>query len=403
MKKKAVIIIGIILLLDLACLVFFGKSYTKLVILPPFFYAHDVILTGLTVVSIWFFNKDNRIPSFELLCAFAILYLFSSFYKINFDFSQSYVVLRQFMIFGYGASIYIIMNALFGVTWIKQNSSRFIMYFAALCIACQVAYTFYLLLVRSSHVFFERNYLSPIIIMGFLIAASFVLTFVSGKFKKNVLFLVIFLISFSTGHDSTYLSLGLIYFGYFFIISPRSFKIAISVILLFGGIAAVIFLPSFTDVNVQWRLLYWKDSLLRITNNFVVFGDGFGVPYASDDTVLKLNELYPDTVYSPKIIGDEKYLTAPHNSFITMAIHTGIISIILFLYPLRTLFYNKKLILDKEILFLSLSLLGIMVFSSFNVVLELPHSSSIFWIVFFSLILKLSEKVESPSYQRELL
>lgn len=58
--------------------------------------------------------------------------------------------------------------------------------------------------------------------------------------------------------------------------------------------------------------------------------------------------------------------------------------------------------MDKEILFLSLSLLGIVVFSSFNVILELPHSSSIFWIVFFSLIFKLSEKSESSSSKGEL-
>ena len=57
--------------------------------------------------------------------------------------------------------------------------------------------------------------------------------------------------------------------------------------------------------------------------------------------------------------------------------------------------------MNKEVLFLSLSLLGFVVFSSFNVILELPHSSSIFWIVFFGLIFKLSNKIELPTNKRE--
>lgn len=402
MKKKAVIIISILFLFDLTCLAIFGKSYTKQILLAPYLYAHDTVLIALTACCVGFNNKVHRIKSFEILSVVAIAYLIISFIRINFDIAQSYLPIRQFMIFGYGICIYIIMNALFSVMLIKENSAKIIMYFGGLCIVAQVIYALYLFLGQSSHVFFERNYLSPIIIMGFFIAASYVLTYVNGKLIKHGLFLLVFLMSFSTGHDSTYFGLILIYFSYLFIINSRKYKLVLSAFLLLGIMAVFVFLPSFTDVNVQWRLIYWQDSLIRIANNYFILGDGFGVPYVSDETILELNALFPGIQHSPVIIGEEQYLTAPHNSFMTMAIHLGLLSLVLLFYPLKNLFCNKKLIMGREILFLSLSMLGIVVFSSFNVVLELPHASSIFWIILFVLIFKLSEKVELPSHKSKL-
>ncbi len=402
MKKIAIVVISILLLLDLACLIVFGNSYTKLLLLPPFFFAHDVLLFVLTVGSIWFINKDNRIKSVEIVFVLAIIYLIISFFRLGFDFDRSYLLIRQFMIFGYGLSIYIILNSLFGDMLVKKNSVKAIIYFGFLCITIQVVYVLYLFVFRASDVFFERNYFSPITILGFFVAGSYILVNVKGKLLKNALFLLVFLMSFSVGHDSTYLSLALIYFAYLFIKSSKKYKIILSSFLLIVVIAVFVFIPSFTDINVQWRLMFWKDSLLRIANNYFIFGDGFGIPYASDETISKLNELFPDTLHSPRIIGNEKYFSAPHNSFLSMAIHIGILSLILLFYPIKTIFCNKTLIMDKEILFLSLSLSGIVIFSSFNVVLELPHSSSIFWIVFFGLIFKLSEKSELPTNKKEL-
>ena len=294
------------------------------------------------------------------------------------------------------------MNALFSLKKIREEVATYLAYFGIACLSIQILYVFYYLLLKGENPFFERNYFSPIIILGLFIIASFILVKIQNKYLKHILFLFVFLISFSTGHDSTYLSLALIYFSYLFILSSKTYKIILSMFLLIGVIMMFVFLPSFADVNVKWRLMFWKDSLSQITDNFLIFGDGFGLQYASDETILNLNNLFSNIPYGPQILGDDKYLCAPHNSFLTMAIHIGILSIILLFFPIKNLFYNKTLIMDKEILFLSLSLLGIVVFSSFNVILELPHSSSIFWIVFFSLIFKLSEKSESSSSKGEL-
>ncbi len=378
----------------------FGKNYTQLLLVQPFFYAHDLLLLILSLISLLNYKYFNRIKSLEVLFIIIILYLLYSFIKP--DFVSVQIVLRQFMIFGYGLLLYLIMNALFSLKKIREEVATYLAYFGIACLSIQILYVFYYLLLKGENPFFERNYFSPIIILGLFIIASFILVKIQNKYLKHILFLFVFLISFSTGHDSTYLSLALIYFSYLFILSSKTYKIILSMFLLIGVIMMFVFLPSFADVNVKWRLMFWKDSLSQITDNFLIFGDGFGLQYASDETILNLNNLFSNIPYGPQILGDDKYLCAPHNSFLTMAIHIGILSIILLFFPIKNLFYNKTLIMDKEILFLSLSLLGIVVFSSFNVILELPHSSSIFWIVFFSLIFKLSEKSESSSSKGEL-
>ena len=401
MKNKTGIIIPIIFLLDISCLIIFGKSYTKLTLFPPFFYIHDLALLLLSIFGIWYAKKENRVKSVEVLFFLAILYLIISFFRIDFNFHKSILTIRQFMLFGYGIYLYIIMNVLFSIEVIEKNIIKWIIYFSMTSIVVQMIYIFYLFTFYSSTVFFDRNYFSPIIVMGFFVTASYILSQTSNIRIKHLFFLMLFLVSFSIGHDSVYLSLGLIYFTYLFIISKKKHRIRLALTLFVIIIIIFIFLPSFTDVNAQWRFVFWKDSLIKIANNYFIFGEGFGIPYASTETVEKLNGLFPDTKYSPLIRGEDIYLTAPHNSFLSMVIHIGIPSLILLIYPIKSLFHNKTLIMDKEILFLSLSLLGIVVFSCFNVILELPHSSSIFWIIFFSLIFKLSEKSESSSSKRK--
>ena len=394
MKIAVFIGISFLLALDLVLLVLLGKNYTKLVLIEPFFYAHDVVLMLMVVLCIPYFKFTKRIKSIELLFLTAIVYLIYSFFSHGLENAE--IILRQFMIFGYGICLYVIMNNVFTNATINTNFTRYIRYFGIVCIIVQILYVLYLILYAGINPFFERRYLSPMVIMGFFVAASYILVSLKSKLLKHFLFLLVFIVSFSTGHDSTYLGLALIYIAYLFLISSKNYRIILSVSLLVGIVLIVVFIPSFTDVNVKWRLLYWQDALWRIANNYVVIGDGFGISYVREETIKNLNAVYPDVPFSPKINGDEKYLSAPHNSFLSMAIHLGLLSIIFLFYPLKSLCCNKNLIRDKEILFLSLSLLGMVVFASFNVILELPHASSIFWIVIFGLIFKLSEESEVP-------
>ncbi|RXJ52451.1 O-antigen ligase family protein [Gelidibacter gilvus] len=395
MKLRIIIGISFLLALDLVFLIAFGKSYTTLTLFPPFFYAHDVMLLMMMLFCIPYFKFAQRIRSIELLFLIAVFYLIYSFFNRGIENVE--IILRQFMIFGYGICLYVIMNSVFTNKTISKNFAQYVMYFGLACVTVQILYIPYIFLYVGKNPFFERWYFSPIIMMGIFILASYILINVKGKLLKNILFAVVFIVSLSTGHDSTYLSLAVIYIAYLFVMSSRNYRIIVSMSLLIGMVLVFYFIPSFTDVNVKWRLLFWKDSLLRIANNYFIFGDGFGIQYGTEETIKNLNSLYPDLPKSPRISGDEKYLTAPHNSFLSMAIHIGILSIVFLFYPIKAFFTYKSFRMDNEILFLSLSLVGMVVFSAFNVILELPHSSSIFWIVLFGLIFKLSEKIGIPS------
>ena len=185
------------------------------------------------------------------------------------------------MLFGYGIYLYIIMNVLFSIEVIEKNIIKWIIYFSMTSIVVQMIYIFYLFTFYSSTVFFDRNYFSPIIVMGFFVTASYILSQTSNIRIKHLFFLMLFLVSFSIGHDSVYLSLGLIYFTYLFIISKKKHRIRLALTLFVIIIIIFIFLPSFTDVNAQWRFVFWKDSLIKIANNYFIFGEGFGIPYAS--------------------------------------------------------------------------------------------------------------------------
>ena len=87
---------------------------------------------------------------------------------------------------------------------------------------------------------------------------------------------------------------------------------------------------------------------------------------------------------------DEKYLSPMHNSFLTFAFHIGLLPSILILIPLGKasiyVFRRNKIKGDKNKDFLILSFIGSSVWASFNVVLELPHSSAFYWLIYFSLI-----------------
>jgi phosphate/sulfate permease len=89
-----------------------------------------------------------------------------------------------------------------------------------------------------------------------------------------------------------------------------------------------------------------------------------------------------------------RYLNPPHNSVLTIVFHVGLIPALLFFTPLKKTFtqlFLKKSPADANILFLVLALLGSLVWILFNVILELPHSSTYFWLVYLTTIFYLKE------------
>lgn len=157
--------------------------------------------------------------------------------------------------------------------------------------------------------------------------------------------------------------------------------VLILVVLLF------VLLPSFTDVNAHWRLIYWQAVVEQIVENYFILGDGFGIQYISDETIEKLNQLMISKGHINTLITEgEKYTTGAHNSFLSFAQHLGLLSVFLLFYPLIIRIKDLKIRDNTDLIFLILSISGMSVFSFFNVILELPHSSSLYWMVFFALI-----------------
>lgn len=398
MKNNISLILGFLFVLDLIFLIFFGEAYSKFTLLGQAIYLHETILLLVGIGSVFLITKENkRIISIEIMFGAAVLYLCISVFKNNGNLDkQMYYIVRQFMIFGYGILLYLIVSNFYKFKEIEKGIAKFLGYFGILCVVIQIMYIFYHIIAYQNLPFFERNYYSPMIIMGLIVASGYILTKEKNPYLKHLFFLGIFIISLSVGHDSIFLSIGLVYFTYFFLRAGKRLKIIAFVLLVGSIISLIAFVPSFADVNAQWRMLYWKEILWRLTDNYFIFGDGFGVPYVSTETAERLNTLMTSNGHDFHILSDDKYVIAPHNSFLTMILHLGILPILLLSYPLLRLIKNKWALQYKEILFLFLSLVGITVFSSFNVILELPHSSEVFWIVYFVLIFKLEKRIELP-------
>ena len=108
----------------------------------------------------------------------------------------------------------------------------------------------------------------------------------------------------------------------------------------------------------------------------------------SQELVDQLVEQLDSREYVDRI--DEIYLSPSHNSFLTIAFHIGFLPSLLLLVPLKkafSYFVNRdKHQPDSAKDFLILSFIGVAVWASFNVVLELPHSSAFFWLIYFTLI-----------------
>ncbi len=370
-------------------LLFFGKSYTKTEIIP-FLYLHDIALGFLFVFSL-FFKSQQRIKPVELLLLFAVLYLVVSFV---FEFNEEglwYIYLRQFMLFGYLGLTYTIAKALLGFKNGLKILLQLILLIAVLSAIIQFLFSLWLYFKTGNSPFFVRNYFTPLVIPGLIALTAYFLTTLKNPGKQFV-FVLLFILSLTFGHDSAYLSLIAVYIIYYFLKVSKYLKIGI--ILFFLLILVVLFLAvtTFTDVNMYTRLIYWGDTLgYMIADGTIFIGRGFGIPFLEESTLERINNLVINGQQASRIPEEMgKYVVAPHNSFITMIIHLGILPLVFLVYPLKRLFVIKNLKENKNHLFLLLALVGNCVWAFFNVILELPHSASFFWLIYFSLVFSLN-------------
>lgn len=381
----------ILFYLDLTALIVFGKAYSKFQILSlglntgHGLFAHDMLLLIIaTLCLVQFRWRKSRLFFVEFVIVISLIYLAYSF--IIAEANNYFYVIRQYSIFGYMAIVYIITKHFFEEGVLK-NTPKIILFLGFSSILIQLIYSINLYLLDSLD-FNQRNAYSPMIKMGIIFFSVYVVT--SSKINtiyKAPLFVFCFLISLTIGHDSVYLSMVLSASIYIFIISSKKLKFLISFVLIVLFFITMNHIPSFTDVNANWRLIFWEDMAKRITDNYFFIGEGFGVNLVSEETLIALNNLMSHHGYNASLVGEERFTNGPHNSFLSIAFHNGLISLLTLFSPL--FYYAFKLWPLKKNLFIMLVFLGISVLSFFNVILELPHTSSVYWLVFFYLMFEL--------------
>jgi hypothetical protein len=233
----------------------------------------------------------------------------------------------------------------------------------------------------------DYNYFSPLAVFGIITYSAMVLAYEENLWWKYIRYILVLFLSTTLGHSSAFLSVFVVLLIYFFTrITPLQRIMALGIVV--GAIVVLKALPEFRDVNASWRLYYWQHIMNNVVRqHYMVLGNGFGKPYMTYDYAVYLNEV----LHSPNMMDEfypmARYLVPPHNSILTIFFHVGLLPGLLVFVPLRE--YGRQLLLrvrssEPYDNFLLYALAGCFTWICFNVILELPHSATYFWLVFFT-------------------
>ena len=371
-------------------LLFFGREFTKFRVAGPL-YLHDLTLGILTLLAV-----NNRRILVQRFNSLLFLILLSSLYLVySLLFYQPAgeiltMTFRQFNLFLYILCCYLIFNTMVRGLAELDGVIRLLRWIARCSVLLQLLFIVYgYLFIPGFNLFSpgEYNYFSPLVIFGIIGYGALALAYSPNFLIRYFKFAATVGLSTTLGHTSAFFALCSVFFVHLFmLIKPKQRFIAIGIIA--AMILSLFFLPQFTDVNAGWRLLYWQHVLERlITGRWAIAGFGFGQEYMTEQYA---NYLYA-TLGSPIMLDSyehlARYLSPPHNSFLTIAFHVGLLPSLLILVPLR--FFFKQVFLkphapDSNRNFLVYILTGSIVWVAFNVILELPHSATYFWLVYFA-------------------
>jgi hypothetical protein len=372
-------------------LLLFGKSFTKFNLIGPV-YLHDFSLLIITILSLNRGRIRLRFNSILLMLSIAIVYLVISLIFFNLKGEYLLIAFRQFNLFVYLACAYIIFNCL-----ILERSDIFkplflIKFLAYLSVYLQLFYLFIgYLFIEGFSIFqpLDYNYFSPLTVLGIIAYGALVLSYESSLFWRFSKYLFAIILSTTLGHSSAFLALVLILVAYLFIrITPKQRLIAVGIAAIF--LLLFLFLPQFRDVNASWRLLYWKHILIRaVSSKFLLLGHGFGKPFMTHDYAVYMHQVLGSPIMLEELYPFATFLSPPHNSILTIVFHIGLIPALLLFLPLKGVFKQltlKRISDDNNKNFLLLCMVGCFVWICFNVILELPHSSTFFWLVYFATV-----------------
>lgn len=383
-------------------LLIFDKTFSKFNVFGPL-YLYDTLLIIITILSGVYIIKAKirlKVWPLHILIGIATAYLFYSYFILD---SPLNYTIRQFAVIVYLVNIYLIFHAF--ITPQTQNFNvRFFIIMGFLSLSFQIGFHIYNFIIIENYIstlFDDFHYFSEMGFMALFFFQVYALVYFKPWWKWIVLIMFLLLIS-TLGHQGSSVILFFAILGsYIFIHSKKHQKIAILGVSVIGLSGLFLFLPTyFLDHNTLWRLLYWKITLKDIfVSYYGVLGHGFGVKF----TTPEILEGMSSQLNSPwfEVRPEEQYLTPMHNSFITIAYHVGFVFMLLIFLPLKNMFIyivnRVSLSPTKEKDFLTLSLIGLIMWSSFHVVLELPHSSALFWLVYFCTIYEFNQKPKTTN------
>jgi len=369
----------------------FGKKFTTFHLFGPL-HLSDLLIFILGIASLVFIiRKGIRIPVSWPLIALITVSFGYLIYSVLYEIGPLNYIIRHYTLFIYLGLSFFIFHSFINDEKLKVNF-KFFWLIGIMALIGQLlmhAYNFFIVENYYTELFSRFNYLSEMTIVGLVVITAWVLCFFKNPMTKYISAFGILFISTTLGQASAFLaSLVPIIFHFMFLLKIRPL---IFFILIFTSVFLLyLLLPQFSDVNALWRVLYWREILKDgIINYYGILGHGFGGPFITESInqafLTELSSVHFD------VNPEEKFLTPMHNSFITIMFHIGIIPGLLIFFPLKNMLiwlFRKKEERDHNKEFLVLSLIGLMVWSSFNVVLELPHSSAFFWLVYFSVLYK---------------
>jgi len=368
------------LFLILLLLLFLGKYFTKVHVVGPLylFEAAYVLFFALVLLKLRLRLKYRILYVFALV---SIGYLLLSLVTRH---GLLGIVMRQYAAFAYFTIFLVCFGVLCKYTR-NETYVRYIYLVAVLSVAANLAYLAVQLLMGQLDLKEGYNYLTPLTVMGIIVYAAHVLTCEKRRLLRYLKFGGTLLLSTTTGHSSAFLAVFILPFLVLFFRLKKIMKILVVSLLVVIIGALILFVPQFSDANAQWRLFYWLYVAKEImVDNFGVLGKGFGVPYASDALAYLLQVEQGASTHLGE--GLESYLSPMHNSFLTIFYHIGFLPGLIVFYAHYRYYRFRRRVSDRTVDFLGLSLFGMSVWCSLNVVLELPHSSLYYWLVYFALL-----------------
>ena len=366
-------------------LIVFGVSFSKFQVIGPL-HLHDFFLLSGTLLIFLGSFRILSFPGIVILGCISIVYLIISLFISHAPFE---IIIRQYALFGYMTCFYLLFINASDLSDYNVHIP-FLIRVSLFCVGIQTVFIIYRVVMRLS-VTEDYNYYSPATVLGIIIGAAYAIVFSRQFLWKGFLFFLILILSTTTGHSSAFLSVFTVGAFYLFFRTTNKSKMIIIVLIIIAVFTLYIFLPQFQDVNAGWRLITWSHTIQTIVvENYGVLGEGFGVPYFDAELIQRLyNEVGSTSFFGPERIY-EPYLSSVHNSFLTIFFSIGLLPGLLILYPFYKMIKylaNRRKRRSDGADFLFLSLIGISVWISFNQILEIPHSTALFWLVYFSCML----------------